>query len=219
MLHLSPKSKRVVCLLLSLALLIPGFGAVKARAVSQAQIDELKEELKLLDEKAKEQQQVIDQLSENKSRVVDRKIALDGKIDPSRTYKPIGDANSRVDYAVFADGRDSAARCVCILAGVAFQEAKINYEEKHNRSIFIKNIISDNILQGDIYVRAKELHFEADVPRAVFLIRQTGRSDISALEVLSNMFPDRQKDFVPHVDCPGHADYIKNMITPVGYHI
>ncbi len=81
MLHLSPKSKRVVCLLLSLALLIPGFGAVKARAVSQAQIDELKEELKLLDEKAKAQQQVIDQLSENKSRVVDRKIALDGKID------------------------------------------------------------------------------------------------------------------------------------------
>ena len=114
----------------------------------------------------------------------------------SRTYKPIGEANARADYAVFVDGRDTTARCVCILAGVAFQEAKINYEEKHNRTIFIKNIVSDNILPGDIYVRAKELHFDADVPRAVFLIRQVERSDISALEVLSNMFPDRQKDFV-----------------------
>ncbi len=117
-----------------------------------------------------------------------------------RTYKPVGGANSRPDYAVFVDGRDSAARCVCILAGVAFQEAKINYEEKHNKTIFIKNIISDNILPGDIYVRAKELHFSTDVPRAVFLIRQTDRTDLSALETISEMFPDRQKDFVLSVN-------------------
>ncbi len=77
-----------------------------------------------------------------------------------------------------------------------FQEAKINYEEKHNKTIFVKNIISDNILPGDIYVRAKELHFATDVPRAVLLIRQTERTDMAALEAISNMFPDRQKDFV-----------------------
>ncbi|MBR6115674.1 MAG: helix-turn-helix domain-containing protein [Oscillospiraceae bacterium] len=117
-----------------------------------------------------------------------------------RTYKPVGGANSRPDYAVFVDGRDSSARCVCILAAVAFQEAKINYEEKHNKTIFIKNIISDNILPGDIYVRAKELHFATDVPRAVFLIRQTDRADMSALETVSEMFPDRQKDFVLSVN-------------------
>ena len=108
--------------------------------------------------------------------------------------------NSRPDYAVFVDGRDTAARCVCILAGVAFQEARINYEEKHNKTIFIKNIISDNILPGDIYVRAKELHFSTDVPRAVFLIRQIDRTDLSALETVSEMFPDRQKDFVLSVN-------------------
>ena len=32
------------------------------------------------------------------------------------------------------------------------------YEEKHDKATFVKNIISDNILLGDIYVRAKELH-------------------------------------------------------------
>ena len=113
-----------------------------------------------------------------------------------RTYKPVGGVGTRLDYAVFVDGRDASARCVCILAAVAFQEAKMNYEEKHNKATFVKNIISDNILPGDIYVRAKELHFTADVPRGVILVRQTERADMAAVETISNMFPDRQRDFV-----------------------
>ena len=71
-----------------------------------------------------------------------------------RTYKPVGGLSTRLDYAVFVDGHDATARCVCILASVAFQEAKINYEEKHNKTIFVKNIISDNILPGDPRQRA-----------------------------------------------------------------
>jgi carbohydrate diacid regulator len=113
-----------------------------------------------------------------------------------RTYKLIGGLTPEYDYAVFVDGRDEKARCVCILASVAFHEAKINFEEKHNKATFVKNIISDNILPGDVYVRAKELHFTADVPRAVFLIRQQPRSDVAAIEVVSNLYPDRQRDFV-----------------------
>ncbi len=114
----------------------------------------------------------------------------------NRTYKLLGGLDSQFDYAVFVNGHDSTARCVCILAAVAMSEAKTNYEEKHDKATFIKNIISDNILPGDVYVRAKELHFSADVPRVVFLMRQVGKSDVTAIEVLQNMFPDRQKDFV-----------------------
>ena len=44
---------------------------------------------------------------------------------------------------------------------VAMNEAKTNYEEKHDKATFIKNIISDNILPGDVYDRAKELHISA----------------------------------------------------------
>ena len=32
------------------------------------------------------------------------------------------------------------------LASVAMNEARTNYEEKHNKATFVKNIISDNIL-------------------------------------------------------------------------
>ena len=114
----------------------------------------------------------------------------------SRTFKLLGDAATRYDYAVFVEGTDAAARSICLLAAVAFNEAKTNYEEKHNKATFVKNIISDNILPGDVYVRAKELHFVTDVPRAVLLVRQTDRSDMAALEVIQNLFPDRPRDFV-----------------------
>ena len=118
----------------------------------------------------------------------------------NRTFKSIGGPNAEYDFIVFVEGRDSTARSTCILAAVAFQEARVNYEEKHNKTIFVKNIISDNILPGDIYVRAKALHFSTDTPRAVLLIRQIGHTDMAALEVVSGMFPDRQRDFVLSVN-------------------
>ena len=83
---------------------------------------------------------------------------------------------------------------------MAFNEARSNYEEKHNKAAFVKNIISDNILPGDVYVRAKELHFVTDEPRSVLLVRQTENSDVAAMEVIQRLFPDRQKDFVLNIN-------------------
>ena len=60
----------------------------------------------------------------------------------------------------------------------------------------MKNIISDNILLGDIYTQAKELHFVSEVPRAAFLVRQLGPGDSSVIDVIQNLFPDKQTDFV-----------------------
>ena len=83
---------------------------------------------------------------------------------------------------------------------MAFNEAKNNYEEKHNKAAFIKNIISDNILPGDVYVRAKELHFITDEPRAVLLVRQMENPDVAAVEVIQRIFPEKQKDFVLNIN-------------------
>lgn len=113
-----------------------------------------------------------------------------------RTYKILGDSNGKFDYAVFVEGCDEMARVSCLMAAVAFNEAKTNYEEKYNKAAFLKNIISDNILPGDVYVRTKELHFAPDVPRALLLIRQVDRSDVTSVEVLQSLFPDKQHDFV-----------------------
>ena len=114
----------------------------------------------------------------------------------SYSFRFITSGNAHADYAVFVEGKDSNARCVCLLASVALSEAKTNYEEKHNRATFVKNIISDNILPGDVYVRAKELHFEDELPRAVLLIRLSEKADMAVVEELGKLYPDRQKDFV-----------------------
>ena len=113
-----------------------------------------------------------------------------------KCFKAIVGNSNFFEYAVFCSGDDETAKSFCNLAYIALNNAKTFYEEKHDRGTFVKNIIMDNILPGDIYIRAKELHFATDAPRAVFLIRQLGHSDVATVDVLSGMFSDKLQDFV-----------------------
>ena len=113
-----------------------------------------------------------------------------------KTFRAILSGTGVLEYAVFCTGDDEQARTYCSLAYICLNDAKVFYEEKHDRATFVKNIIMDNILPGDIYIRAKELHFATDAHRAVFLVRQFGRSDVATVDVLSGMFSDKMQDFV-----------------------
>ena len=113
-----------------------------------------------------------------------------------KSFKAIIGNSNFFEYAVFCGGDDETARSFCIMAYIALNDAKTFYEEKHDRGTFVKNIIMDNILPGDIYIRAKELHFATDAPRAVFLIRQLGHGEVATVDVLAGMFPDKLQDFV-----------------------
>lgn len=112
------------------------------------------------------------------------------------TFRALTSWGAQFDYAGFVEGEDDTAKSLCAMAAVALNGAKQSYEEKHDKSTFVKNIISDNILLGDIYVRAKELHFVTDVPRGVFLVRQTEAADPALIDAVQALFPDRQTDFV-----------------------
>ena len=123
--------------------------------------------------------------------------ATDGMLTYNqKCFKAIVGSSNYFEYAVFCTGDDQASRDFCAMAYIALNNAKTYYEEKHDRGTFVKNIIMDNILPGDIYIRAKELHFSTDAPRAVFLIRQVGHGDVSTVDVLAGMFPDKLQDFV-----------------------
>ena len=119
-------------------------------------------------------------------------VTMEGK-----TFKAMPGWGSHFDYAVFTSGDDSVGRTVCSMACVALNAAKNYYEEKHDKGSFIKNIISDNILISDIYMRAKELHVDAEVARGVFVVRPVDdRLDTVPVDVVQGLFPDRQNDFV-----------------------
>ena len=111
------------------------------------------------------------------------------------TYKPF-DNKMKPEFAVFVEGVDDLAAKYCNLLAISLSSIKQYYDEKYDRNNFIKNVILDNILPGDIYVKARELHFNTDATRVVLLIRIVASNDISAFDVIQNLFPDKQKDFV-----------------------
>ena len=67
-------------------------------------------------------------------------------------------------------------------------------------SNFIKNVILDNILPGDIYLKARELHFNSEVSRVCLLIKIVSKTDVSAYDIVQNLFPDKSKDFVININ-------------------
>ena len=131
------------------------------------------------------------------------------------TYKSFG-SRPRPEYAVFVSGNDpEAAKYVGLLA-VSLNSIKQYYDEKYDRSNFIKNVILDNILPGDIYLKSRELRFNADVSRVCMLIKVTSKTDVSAYDVVQNLFPDKNKDFVININETDIAlvKEIRNNIDP-----
>ena len=111
------------------------------------------------------------------------------------TYRTFG-TKTKPEFAVFVEGTDEAAEKYAGLLAVSMSKIKQYYDEKYDRNNFIKNVILDNILPGDIYVKARELHFNSEATRVAFLVRIMSTNDISAFDVIQNLFPDKQKDFV-----------------------
>ncbi len=143
--------------------------------------------------------------------------AADGNeifIKDGYTYKPFG-TRIKPDYAVFVEGTDELAAKFCGVLAISLLTIKQYYDEKYDRNNFIKNVILDNILPGDIFMKAKELHFNTDVSRAVLLIRVISSNDISAFDVVQNLFPDKQKDFVFNIS-ENDIVLVKEIKSPIG---
>ena len=127
--------------------------------------------------------------------VAERLTAGDRFVRDGYTYQQFSSAKHN-DYAVFVEGADETAGQFAAVLSISLQSIKQYHDEKFDKSNFIKNVVLDNILPGDIYAKARELHFATDVSRVVFIVRVTSGGDISAYDVVSSLFPDKQKDFV-----------------------
>ncbi len=115
------------------------------------------------------------------------------------TYRAFG-ARPSGDYLVFVEGEDAQAETFASLMSISFANAKQYYDEKYDRGNFVKNIILDNILPGDIYLKARELHFNGDATRVVLLVHLHAQSEISAFDVIQNLFPEKNRDFVININ-------------------
>ena len=114
------------------------------------------------------------------------------------TYRVIG-SRIKMDNVVFVKGTDELAQNIAAVLSVSLNTMKDFYDEKYDKSNFIKNIMLENILPGDIYAKSKELHFSGDVPRVVLLVRLIDRTEVFAYDIVQSLFPDKTKDFVINI--------------------
>jgi carbohydrate diacid regulator len=129
------------------------------------------------------------------------------------TYRPVTNG-PKTDYVVFVEGEDKMAEKMSKLLSISLGNIKNLYDEKYDKGSFIKNIILDNILPSDIYMKSKELHLDNDVERVVFLLRFTGRNDVIPYDMVQNIFPDKNKDYVISV---GEHDIVLIKELRIGY--
>ncbi len=111
------------------------------------------------------------------------------------TYRPLGTA-SKWEYAVFVEGEDKYAEKTTAILAVSLLNIKNLYDEKYDKNSFIKNIILDNILPSDIYIKSKELRFNAEESRVVFIIKFHSKTDVLSYDMVQSIFPDKNRDYV-----------------------
>lgn len=114
------------------------------------------------------------------------------------TFRPIG-SRIKPDNMLFVRGTDAMAETLSGVLSVSFHSMREFYDEKHDKANFIKNIILENILPGDIYAKSKELHFNSDTYRVVILIRLVDKTEFFAYDIVQTLFPEKTRDFIINV--------------------
>ncbi len=115
-------------------------------------------------------------------------------------------------YILIAKGTSEDVYMIGKIAVCQLQNLIIAYKERFDRNNFFQNLLLDNLLLVDIYNRAKKLHIEVSVPRAVFLVETHLEKDGMVMELLRGMFSSHTGDYITAVD-ESSVILIKSMET------
>ena len=74
------------------------------------------------------------------------------------------------------------------------------HNDKYDKANFIKNMLADSILPGDIFMKSKELRLSLDVDRAVFALQYDDIRGVDVYDIINGIVPDNGKDFVIDLD-------------------
>ena len=104
-------------------------------------------------------------------------------------------SQGKSDFIAFVEGDDLHAGKMAEILSISLGNIKSLYDEKYDKVSFIKNIILDNILPSDIYIKSNELHFSEEF-RAVMVIKFQGSSPLPPYEIVQTLVQDKTKDYV-----------------------
>ena len=107
---------------------------------------------------------------------------------------------NQLEYILLINGGSEDAYMIGKIAVFQIQNLLVAYKERFDKDNFIKNLLLDNLLLVDIYNRAKKLHIQAEVRRAVYVIETGKEKDSASLESLRTLFGTKSRDFITAVD-------------------
>lgn len=106
----------------------------------------------------------------------------------------------QLEYILIVGGAGEDLYTIGKMVVFQIQNLLIAYKERFDKDNFIKNLLLDNLLLVDIYSRAKKLHIQTDVLRAVMIIESDNGKDNNALDLTRTFFGNNSKDFITAVD-------------------
>ncbi len=107
---------------------------------------------------------------------------------------------NQLEYILLINGGSEDAYMIGKIAVFQIQNLLVAYKERFDKDNFIKNLLLDNLLLVDIYNRAKKLHIQTEVRRAVYTIETSREKDSASLESVRALFGSKSKDFITAVD-------------------
>ena len=125
----------------------------------------------------------------------DKLLFKDGYTVRSMSNKPYA------EYVVYVEGTDEVSKYCCNSIVVAANNVRHYYDEKYEQEQFyaIYHFRSSSFCL--IYTKKQEnFHVDIDIPRAVFYIKVLDEGEVGIYDVLRNMFPDKERDFVINID-------------------
>lgn len=120
-------------------------------------------------------------------------------ISAGRTYLKLP-VTERTNYICFIEGTDPVSRTYIELLGHWIKAALKERNSDVEREAFLKNVLLENELPGDIPLKAREFKIPYSAIRLAFLIRIEQAEEIDCLEILQNLFPDRRTSYVLAMD-------------------
>lgn len=123
----------------------------------------------------------------------------DFAVTGNASYRKFG-PNESPELVCFIEGTEQAAQINLDLL-VNWLEAELeDGDEAHERETLVKNILLENELPGDIPLKAREYSIPYAAIRVVYSIKVKEENSLDSLEILKNMYPRRQVDFILPMD-------------------
>ena len=116
-----------------------------------------------------------------------------------RAYIKI-DRAARKSYICFVDGTDEQSQVYLELLKRWIESSYVEKDNAEERETFIKNVLLENELPGDVPLKARDLKIAYPVPRQLYIVRVNAGKSADVLTVLEHLFPDWERNFVFPMD-------------------